>query len=152
MLLSDTTSTIVIVEHQIPPEQAIGSLKQGLMCLPSGKIKVFQLRIPSPDTLLKEVRQKSLWLSDEQLHGVIKKLDVSLCTSWMGIASTKPKGKISVEISWRRTLSGADQEFCVASGKISFDGDDPRTSESPMLAAIGASLASAKKCIVGGSS
>lgn len=149
MLFSDTTAAIVVVEQQIPPEQAIGSLQQGLMCLPAGKIKAFQLRMPSSDRLLKDLREQSLWLSDEQLRGVIEKLDVSICTSWMGIASTKPKGKISVEISWRRTPSDAAEASCVASGKISFDVEDPRTSEAPMAAAIAASLTNAKKCLDG---
>lgn len=147
MLFVDAANETVVVEHRLAPEQTVGALKQGLVCLPAGKIKVFQLRIPSADKLSKDLRGQSVWLSDEKLHGLITKIEISLCTSWKGIASTKPKGKISAEISWRRMSSDTAEVACVASGKISFDGDDPRSSEAPMTSVIAASLIDAKKCL-----
>lgn len=150
MIFLDTVIETVVVEQQIPPDQDVGLLKQGVVCLPAGKIRAYQIRMPSAESLSTELREQSVWLSNEKLHGIIKNLEVSLCTSWKGIASTKPKGKISAEISWRRTSSSMADDSCVANGKISFDGDDPRSSEKPMASVIAASLADAKKCLGNG--
>ncbi|WP_282949895.1 MULTISPECIES: hypothetical protein, partial [unclassified Sphingopyxis] len=116
-------------------------------CLPAGKIRAFQMRMPAPGALEKEAQRQAIWLGDRKLRGELQNLDVSLCTSWKGIASTKPKGKMSLEIAWSAPDLGAGAVKCVSSVKISLDGDDPRISDRPMIVAILASLANARHCL-----
>lgn len=139
----------VVIEQQIPPEQSVGSLKQGLVCLPAGKIRAFQIRMPASDALEKELRWQPIGLTDRKLKGEVRKLNLSLCTSWKGIASTKPKGKMSLEILWSVRGLGNEDVTCISSANISFDGDDPRVSDRPMIAAIIASLTEARPCLNG---
>lgn len=136
------------IEQRVLPEQSVGSLKQGIVCLPAGKIYASQLRTPTAamvsDAMVRAGHSRPPGL---KYWGVITDLNVSLCTSWMGIAKTKPKGKISVDISWSLEAPGDRVPSCTANAKISLDGDDPRISERPMTAAIIASFAEAERCI-----
>lgn len=155
LILAATVSVIpragaqetILIEQRVAPEQTVGSLKQGMVCLPAGKIKAFQLRMPLPDTVSEAARQRSIWTSNQKLRGAMTKLDVSLCTSWKGIATTKPKGKLSVEISWSLATSVGSGAPCSTTTTVALDGHDPRISDEPMLSAIAASLTDAKQCL-----
>lgn len=145
VLLGHTLEDVPSVRFQIniTPMQQIGSLKSGLVCAPSGKLRWKDVARESEQDIADKVWRaflssklsSPLGPSESFIRGKVVKAEINLCTSWHGIGR-KPKGSGTVSVIWERynatgRLSGRDYTV-----PILIAGRDPRENSEVLTEAV----------------
>jgi hypothetical protein len=115
---------------------AIGSVKAGFVCLPSGSLHWRDLKLPRDGHLAEKallafsesVAVDGRQVVPTQFEGYVQEVTMTLCVAGLGIGEKKPKGKGKINIMWTQTALDTNETLKSTAISSEFDikGIDPR--------------------------
>lgn len=132
------------VDFSLKGTDPIGTLKAGIVCLPSRTLHWEDIRLPRDSELaqkaLAEVAKTGLVLStaQNQIKGRVDKFELKLCVAGLGVGEKKPSGRGKIEVQWTQSSwpDGTIIKSNVINSEFNVDGIDPRKDSEMLKAAL----------------